>query len=91
MLPLYRDPHFTFRVATDRLVPRFHLDCVDPGRRVAVDRVDPGTGERQELLATAVVRDDGWVDLPQPLVMRAGEGVRRRAGLPGHVSGTAVA
>ncbi len=25
MLPLYRDPHDTFRFADDRLIPRFHL------------------------------------------------------------------
>ena len=28
MLPLYEDPHFTFRFADDRLIPRFHLEGV---------------------------------------------------------------
>src|SRR5262245_60294050 len=39
MLPLYHDPHFTFRFADDRLIPRFHLDGVEAGRRVAVYRI----------------------------------------------------
>jgi hypothetical protein len=25
MLPLYHDPHFTFRFAEARIIPRFHL------------------------------------------------------------------
>ena len=29
MLPLYHDPHFTFRFADDRLIPRFHLEGVE--------------------------------------------------------------
>jgi hypothetical protein len=33
MLPLYRDPHFTFRFADDRIIPRFHLEAADAGRR----------------------------------------------------------
>ena len=74
MTPLHRDPHFCFRFAEDRLVPRFHLDGVEPGRRVAVYRLDPQTGGRLDQLAEAVVGDGGWVNLLEPLVVRAGEG-----------------
>jgi hypothetical protein len=34
------------------------------GQRVTVFRVDPGTGERLRLLATATIGDGGWVNLP---------------------------
>jgi hypothetical protein len=44
MLPLYHDPNFTFRFADDRLIPRFHLEGVEAGRRVMVYKIDPGTG-----------------------------------------------
>lgn len=74
MLPLYRDPHFAFRFADDRLIPRFHLDGVKTGILVRVYRLDPATGNRLGRLAEAVAGCDGWVDLPTPLVMRAGEG-----------------
>ena len=62
MLPLYHDPHFTFRFADDRIIPRFHLEGVEAGRRVAVFRIDPATGVR--------------LGLPEPLVVRAGGFVR---------------
>src|SRR5438309_1560680 len=73
MLPLYEDPHFTFRFADDRLIPRFHLEGVEAGRRVSVYKLDPGTGERLGLLATATVGEAGWVDLPEPITVRAGD------------------
>ena len=73
MLPLYEDPWFTFRFAADRIIPRFHLEGVGNGRRVSVFKIDPGTGERLGLLATAAVGEGGWVDLPQPLAVRSGE------------------
>ena len=73
MLPLYEDPCFTFRFADDRLIPRFHLEGVEAGRQVSVYRIDPGTGERLELLATATVGDSGWVDLTKPIIVRAGD------------------
>ena len=44
MLPLYHDPHFTFRFADDRIVPRFHLEGIEAGRQVSVFRINPGTG-----------------------------------------------
>ena len=73
MRPLYRDPHFTFRFADGRIVSRFHLEGVEAGRRVDVFRVEPMTGERLGLLVTAVVGEDGWVDLAGPILVRAGE------------------
>ncbi len=73
MLPLYHDPHFTFRFADNRLIPRFHLEGVEAGRRVSVFKIDPDTGERLVLLATAAVGEGGWVDLAEPIIVRAGE------------------
>ena len=73
MLPLYKDPWFTFRFADDRIIPRFHLEGVPPGSQVSVIKIDPESGERLGLLATAIVGDGGWVDLPQPIIVRAGE------------------
>lgn len=74
MLPLYRDPHFTFRFAEDRLVRRSHLDGVEPGTPVSVFAIDPVTGERLELVPTAVAGEGGWVNLSESLVVRAGSG-----------------
>ena len=74
MIPLHEDPEFTFRFADDRIVPRFHLAGVPPGRRLSVHRLDPVTGGRLELLAVAVTGDGGWVELAEPLVVRAGGG-----------------
>jgi hypothetical protein len=73
VLPLYQDPWFTFRFADDRIIPRFHLEDVQAGRRVSVFKIDLGTGERLGLLATATVGEDGWVDLTEPIIVRAGE------------------
>ncbi len=73
MLPLYHDPYFTFRFADDRIIPRFHLEGIETGRRVEVFQIDPGSGERLGLLATAAVEDGGCVNLPEPIIMRAGE------------------
>lgn len=69
MLPLYHDPCFTFRFADDRIIPRFHLEGVETGRPVSVYKIDAGT-----LLATATVGEGGWVDLAEPIIVRAGEG-----------------
>jgi hypothetical protein len=71
MLPVYQDPWFTFRFAEDRIIPRFHLEGVEAGRQVTVFKIDPGTGERLGLLATATVGDGGWVDLTEPIRVRA--------------------
>ena len=73
MIPLHRDPWFTFCFADDRLIPRFHLDGVEAGRRVKVFRIDADTGERLGLMATATVGEGGWVDLSEPIIVRAGD------------------
>jgi hypothetical protein len=73
VLPLYQDHWFTFRFADDRIIPRFHLEGVEAGQRVSVFKIDPGTGERLGLLATATVSDGGWVDLAEPITVKAGE------------------
>ena len=73
MRPLYEDSHFTFRFADDRIIPRFHLEGVQAGRRVSVFKIDPGTGERLGLLLAATVGEGGWVDLAEPIVVKAGD------------------
>ena len=73
MLPLYEDAWFTFRFADDRIIPWFHLEGVEARRRVSVYKIDPGTGERLGLLVTAAVGEGGWVDLVEPIIVRAGE------------------
>jgi hypothetical protein len=93
MLPLYEDPCFTFRFAEARIVPRFHLEGVGAGRRVEVYQIDPGTGERLGLMATATVGEGGWVDLTEPIIVRAGEAFIAVPGpadpaAPGHGSAT---
>lgn len=74
MIPLHRDSHFTFGFGDDRSIPRFHLEGVESGRRVSVYRLDPATGERLDLMRTATVGDGGWVDLSEPIIVRAGQG-----------------
>ena len=59
MITLHEDPHFTFRFADDRIIPRFHLEGVEAGRRVSVFKIDAGTGERLGLLAMATVSGGG--------------------------------
>ena len=73
MLPLYEDSWYTFRFADDRRIPRFHLEGVEAGRWVEVYKIDPGTCERLGLLATGTVGEGGWVDLLEPINVRAGE------------------
>jgi hypothetical protein len=73
VIPLYHEPHFTFRFGDDRIIPRFRLEGVAAGQRVSAFKIDPGTGEHLGLLATATVDEGGWVDLPEPIDIRAGE------------------
>jgi hypothetical protein len=73
VIPLYQDLHFTFRFADDRIIPRFHLEGVEAGRRVSVFKIDPITNERLGLLATGIVGEGGWVDLQEPIIVKAGE------------------
>ena len=67
MLPLYHDPHFTFRFGDDRIIPRFHFEGFEAERQVSVFKINPGTGERLGLLARATVGGGGWVDLQEPI------------------------
>lgn len=74
MLTLYQDPDFTFRFSEDRLIPRFHLEGVIVGCEVTLFQIDPKTGDRLGVLASGLsVGKDGWVELSQPILMRAGE------------------
>ena len=73
MIPLFHDQHFTFRFDDDRIIPRFHLEGVNSGRRVDVFRIDPATGVRLGLLTTGVAGDGGWVDVKEPIIVRAGD------------------
>lgn len=73
MIPLYEQPWFTFRFADDRLIPRFHLEGPAAGCPVAVHAADPATLRPLRLLARAIVGAGGWVDLAEPIVVRAGE------------------
>jgi len=73
MTTLSQDPWFTFRFAEDRIIPRFHLEGVEVDRHVSVFRIDPGTGKRLGLLALATVREGGWVELTEPIIVRAGD------------------
>ena len=57
MRPLYEDPHFTFRFADDRLIPRFHLEGVEAGQQVAQairDSVAYALEHREEALNYAL-------------------------------------
>jgi len=74
MIPLHHESHFTFRFADDRLIPRFHLEGVEVGRQVSVFKLDTVTGERLDRIATATAGDGGWVDLTEPIMVKAGEG-----------------
>ena len=74
MVPLYREPYFTFRFADDRIIPCFHLEGVRPGQRVSVFDLDPETGAQGTLLVTATAGENGWVDVATPILVRAGDG-----------------
>jgi len=70
---LFQQPWFTFRFADDRIIPRFHLEGVPCGEQISVFKIDAATGERLGLLATATVSEGGWVDLTEPIIVRAGD------------------
>jgi hypothetical protein len=73
VIPLYQDPWFTFRFAEDRIIPRFHLEGVECGHPISIFQINPGTGERLGLLAMATAAQGGWVELDEPIIVRAGE------------------
>ncbi len=74
MIALHHESHFTFPFADDRIIPRFHLGGIEAGRQVSVFKLDTVSGERLGLIATATVGEGGWVDLAEPIIVRAGEG-----------------
>lgn len=73
MIPLYEEPCFTFRFDDNRVIQRFHLESVEAGRQVSVFKFDTITQDKLGLLATVTASEGGWVDLHQPIIMRAGE------------------
>jgi hypothetical protein len=73
MLPLYEESCFTFRFADDRIISRFHIEGVEIGRSVSIFRIDHTSGKRLGLLATAIVGEGGWVDLLEPIIVKAGD------------------
>ena len=73
MLPLYNDPHFTFRFAEDRIIPRFHLEGIEAGRHVSVFQIDANSEKQLGFLTTATVGEGGWVNLAEPIIVWAGE------------------
>jgi hypothetical protein len=52
--------------------PRFHLEGVEAGRKVSVFKIDLDTGECLGLLANATVGEGGWLDLTEPIIVKAG-------------------
>jgi hypothetical protein len=75
---LGRDPHYTFRFADDRIIPRFHLEGIGAGVRISVFRMHPTTGKRLGLRATATVGEVGWVGRGSTDHRAGGGGVHRR-------------
>jgi hypothetical protein len=73
MIPLYEDDCFTFYFADNRVIPRFHLQGVAPGRSISVYKIDPDSRARLDLMSTGLTGEGGWVDLTEPIIMRAGE------------------
>lgn len=73
MIPLHREPHFTLRFDEGRIIPGFHLEGVGAGRRVSVFKLDPATSD-QRAAGSDRHGDGNWVDLPKPIIVRAGEG-----------------
>jgi hypothetical protein len=53
--------------------PSTDLEGVGAGWRVSVFKIDPGSGKRLALLATAAEGEGGWVDLQEPIIVRTGE------------------
>jgi hypothetical protein len=60
------ESRLTFHSAADRILSRCQFKGIPAGPQVSVFQVDPTTGDRLNLVATAVVRHGGWVDLSEP-------------------------
>lgn len=74
MIPLYEDPWYTFHFDEDRSVQRFHLAGSTAGKSIRVYETDSKSRQRKGLITSAIVGEDGWVELAAPLIVRAGEG-----------------
>ena len=73
MTSLHQDPYFTFRFADDRIISRFHLDGAPVGQKISVFGFDQLNNARLGLITTAMVGEGGWVELPAPIIVHAGE------------------
>ena len=73
MFPLYHEQHFTFRFGDDRVIPRIHLEGIKAGHQVSIFKIDVSTGERLQFLMKSIVGEGGWVELPEEIVVRAGD------------------
>ncbi len=63
------------------------LEGVPLGTQISVFKIDAESGERQCLLATATVGDGGWVNLTEPIIVRAGEAfIAVPEGLPNSIA-----
>jgi hypothetical protein len=82
MFALYRETHFTFRFGDDRQISRFHLEGIPPGTPVRIFRLDERTETFGEVLATTTVGDAGWVEIAEPILVRAGIGFVAIPALP---------
>jgi hypothetical protein len=74
MIPLRRDPWFTFRFAEARRVDVFFVEGVEPGRRVAIHVLDPTTQAPGARIGVAFVGEAGRTEPAAPLIVQAGEG-----------------
>ena len=68
---------FALLVQGEQPGPAFVVLPAEPrvavGRHVSIFRIDANSGARLELLTAATVSEGGWVDLAEPIVMRAGD------------------
>jgi hypothetical protein len=73
MKSLYQSPWFTFRFGEDRVIDRFHLEGVLAAQRISIFRLDEPSNQRGELIRLATADASGWVELAEPIVVRAGD------------------
>jgi hypothetical protein len=56
-----------------RIVRRIQLEGVQVGQPIAVFRIDPETGAKRGLLVKATMSNGGWVDFPEPIIVKPGD------------------
>ncbi|VTR97972.1 hypothetical protein [Tuwongella immobilis] len=77
MIPLFSELEFRFRFAEERIVPRFHLEGIAPGVRIAIFALtasDAAGESRGDWLMDALVGDASWVTVEPPLRVGPGRG-----------------